>query len=387
MRHLALAGLAILAPFAASLSASDIPPDTPVAQLISSATSALAQGKTQDALIYFDVAVARDPQNYLTIFRRGAAYLSLGRSSQASHDFDQVLAIKPTFEGALVQRAKLRSRRGAWEEAKVDYKAAGKQSAPEWAELEEAQGAEKLSADAQKASDWAACTAQADVAIRVAAANLDLRRRRATCRFERGEIIEGISDLLHLAQLSSSADIYQQISATYFFGLDEADRGLAQVKNCLMSDPDSKACSKLNKREKAINKQRKKVDELIAKSHWNSAVKLLVGGGEEQGLLAEAKEETALFKQQGLIPKTAANGLTQSLLGITCQAYTEVCNLQSCCLSGLTFVTDQPAQKSKALLRRSIGRRSTQHGRLDAQSYARTRFGLVRRCDPHTQDR
>ena len=82
---------------AQALSASDIPADIPVSQLISSATAALAQGNGQDALTYFDVAITRDPQNYLTIFRRGAAYLQLGKHSQASHDFDRVLSIKPTF--------------------------------------------------------------------------------------------------------------------------------------------------------------------------------------------------------------------------------------------------------------------------------------------------
>src|SRR5690349_19811814 len=97
-----------------ALSPSDIPADTPVSQLIKLANTQLAAGNAQEALTYFDVAVTRDPQNYLSIFKRGAAYLSLGKSLQARRDFDKVLVLKPGFEGALVQRAKLRARNGEW---------------------------------------------------------------------------------------------------------------------------------------------------------------------------------------------------------------------------------------------------------------------------------
>ena len=107
---LALGALCLSAShLAAALSASDIPADTPVSQLISTTNVNLAQGKAQDALTYFDVAIAKDPKNYLTIFKRGATYLSLGRNVQAGRDFDQVLVLKPGFEGALMQRAKLLS--------------------------------------------------------------------------------------------------------------------------------------------------------------------------------------------------------------------------------------------------------------------------------------
>lgn len=93
LRHslLALGALCLSASPIAALSAADIPTDTPVSQLISSANENLAQGNAHDALTYFGVAIQKDPGNYLTIFKRGATYLSLGRNSQATKDFDQVL--------------------------------------------------------------------------------------------------------------------------------------------------------------------------------------------------------------------------------------------------------------------------------------------------------
>lgn len=326
-RSLALGAVALSSiPLVCGLSAADIPADTPVNQLISSATTALAQGQGQEALTYFDVAVTRDPKNYLTIFRRGAAYLQLGKSAQASHDFDRVLAIKPNFEGALVQRAKIRSRNGDWVAAKADYNTAGKSGSEEFKELQEAEGAEVLSAEAEKSGDWVSCTLHADTAILVAGAALDLRQRRARCRFEKGDFAEGISDLLHVAQITSGSTAASlQISATLFFALQETENGLSQIRKCLHSDPDSKACSKLLKREKAIDKQLKKVRDLMAKRQFNSAIKsLLPSADDATGLLQTVQDELKEYKDQGFIHKNAPSNLYNALVELTCEAYTEV---------------------------------------------------------------
>jgi len=328
-------------PLTSALSTSDIPTDTPVSQLISSATAALAQGDTQDALTYFDVAVARDPQNYLTIFRRGAAYLQLGKSTQAIHDFDRVLAIKPTFEGALVQRAKIKSRNGDWEDAKKDYKAAGKGSSEEMKELEEAEGAEVLSAVAEKAGDWNTCTSQADIAIQVAGAAYGLRQRRATCRIEKGEIVEGISDLLHVAQMSSNpTSVHVQISTTSFYALNETQSGISQLKKCLHNDPDSKSCSKLLRREKSLEKERRKIKDFMSKRQYASAVKLMLPNAEDPGLIKAVQDDMKQHKGDGIIPQNAPSRLYEGLIELTCEAYTEMNNLkkaQQYCDEALTW--------------------------------------------------
>src|ERR1700709_1535385 len=92
-------GAALLSSSSLVLADSDIPSDVPVSQLLKSANAHLAAGKSSDALSFFDAAISRDPQNYLSIFKRGAAYLSLGKSTQAEKDFNRVLELKPGFEG------------------------------------------------------------------------------------------------------------------------------------------------------------------------------------------------------------------------------------------------------------------------------------------------
>lgn len=119
------AGLLSSHSLVAAITPSEIPDDIPVSSLLNSANTHLAMGQTSDALTYYDVAISRDPNNYLTFFKRGATYLSLGRTTQAQSDFDKVLTIKPGFEGALIQRAKIKSKGGNWDAAKEDYLAAG----------------------------------------------------------------------------------------------------------------------------------------------------------------------------------------------------------------------------------------------------------------------
>ena len=316
-------GLLSATPLAVALSPSDIPPDVPVSQLIKDANAKLAAGDTQDALTYFDIAIARDPKNYLTIFKRGATYLSLGKAAQAHNDFDKVLELKPGFEGALVQRAKIASRKGDWAAARRDYEAAGKKDAI--TELEEAQGAAYIAKEAAEKGDWDGCISNAGAAIIIAGAAYDIRKLRARCRFEKGEVIEGVSDLQHLLQIASGdIEPHLQSSAMTFFSLGETDKGLQYIAKCLQSDPDSKTCMKLRRREKTLKKQLDKVKQQFEKRQYVSATKMLVPHGEEPGLLKEIQDDFKEYTEQGYIFKNSPQGLYSQLVEMTCEAYTEV---------------------------------------------------------------
>jgi DnaJ homolog subfamily C member 3 len=325
-RSVAIAAtLLFSAPFTQAISPSDIPADTPVSSLIASAKSSLAGGNSGDALTYFDAAVSRDPQNYLTIFQRGATYLSLGKDTLAKADFNKVLEIKPDFEGALLQRAKLHGRNGDWKSAKKDYKTAGKKDQPEYQEIIEAEKAANVAYSAEKAKDWEGCVTNAGAAILVAGTNLPLRQLRARCRFERGEVQEGVSDLQHVLQLSpGSLDPHLQISSMLFYSIGDTDKGLSAIKKCLHSDPDSKPCKKLHRSEKNIEKKLKKARDFQSKKQYNSASKLLVGNGEDTGIIAMVQEDIKDGKAEGRIHPNSPNDLYSSLVEMTCECYVEV---------------------------------------------------------------
>lgn len=324
-----------------ALAPSDIPVDTPVAHLVSSANANLLKGNAQDALIYFDAAIQRDPTNYLTIFKRGATYLSLGRNTLASKDFDHVLELKPGFEGALTQRARIKQRNADWTGAREDYKAAGKKTGEEIQAIDDAESAAKQAAQAEDKKDWETCVTQAGVAILVASTSLELRQRRAHCRFERGEMIEGMADLNHVLQINPSATQPSlEISAMTFYSLGETDKGIAAISKCLHNDPDNKACLKLRKSEKSVERTLKKFRQLVEKRQYASAVKMLIPTQDDPGLLQEVKDDTKIYRDAGYILPAAGNKLYEDLIERACEAYTEMNNkpkAESYCKEALQY--------------------------------------------------
>lgn len=310
----------------AALSASDIPSGTPITALLNSAQQHLARGETGDALVYYDAAVARDPNDYLTYFKRATTFLSLGRTSQAADDFQQCLKLKPGFEGAHVQLGRLKAKSADWEGAKQQYTLAKKgQGSPEMDELLEAQGAATLAEAAEAAGNWEECVNQAGVAIMVANRAVSLRDLRSRCRFAKGEVEEGMGDLHHILNLKpGDTSPHVKISTITFFALADLQQGMAQIRKCLHSDPDSKVCRKWLKEEKYIEKTMAKVETAFGKNQYMTGVKNLIPSGEDAGLVQEVKEQVAELRKLGVVPATAPNLLVLRLVEMTCQGYYEV---------------------------------------------------------------
>ncbi|KAL7620014.1 Tetratricopeptide repeat and J domain-containing co-chaperone dnj1 [Parahypoxylon ruwenzoriense] len=308
-----------------ALSATNIPSDTPISSLLSSAQSHLTKGETNEALIYYDAAIARDPSDYLTFFKRATTYLSLGRASQATSDFNKVLELKPGFEGAHLQLGKLKARSADWNGAKEHYiLAKQKAGSSDFDKLVEAQGAAKLAEAAANQGNWDECISQAGEAIFVANRAVPLRELRVRCRFEKGEVEEGMSDLQHILQMKSGDTTpHLQISATKFYSLGDTEQGMAQIKKCLHSDPESKSCKKLLKQEKSIDKTLAKVDKALERNQPMTGVKLLVPSGEEPGLINEVEDQVRELKKSGIVPDRAPNVLLARLVETACQAYYE----------------------------------------------------------------
>ncbi|ROW15616.1 hypothetical protein VPNG_02019 [Cytospora leucostoma] len=310
----------------AALSAKDIPSDTPITALLNSAQHHLAKGETGDALVYYDAAVARDPDDYLTYFKRATTFLSLGRTSQAADDFQRCLQLRPGFEGAHIQLGKLKAKSADWEGAKEQYTRAKKgKGSTELEELLEAQGAARLAEAAEAAGNWDECINQSGVAIMVANRAVSLRELRSRCRFAKGEVEEGMGDLHHILNLKAGdTSPFVKISAITFFTLADLQQGMAQIRKCLHSDPDSKVCKKLLKEEKAIEKTIAKVETAFGKKQWMTGTKNLISSGEDAGLIHEVKEQVAELQKDGIIPATAPKLLVSRLLELACQGYYEM---------------------------------------------------------------
>lgn len=321
---LALAATTLLAS-ASALSPHDVPTDAPVSSLLNSAQSHLSRGEASEALVYYDAALARDPSNYLTLFKRATTYLSLGRTTQATDDFNKVLSIKPGFEGAHIQLARLRARIGDWDAAKAQFMAANLgHEATEVKELENAKLAAAMASMAGEGEKWDECVGHAGTAIVVASRSPALRELRARCRFARGEVEEGISDLRHVVQMKPGDTApHVVISATSFYGLGDLDGGLGQIRKCLHSDPDSKVCKKLHKQEKAFQKGYKRAESQLSRGQSTTAGRTLMGTADETGLLPEVKKQIEELREANSIPRNVRCKLVEDLVEMTCQAYVE----------------------------------------------------------------
>ena len=139
-------------------------------------------------------------------------------------------------------------------------------------------------------------------------------------------MLEGISDLAHVLQIQPGlTDPHLQISTIQFFSLGETERGMAQIRKCLHSDPDSKTCKKLHRAEKRIEKTLVKTKKAISKRSFSTAAKHLVGTADEAGLLQEIKEEFQTWLDAKIIPEQAQNELYIQALELACEAHMEVC--------------------------------------------------------------
>ncbi|GAB0136018.1 hypothetical protein EsDP_00004336 [Epichloe bromicola] len=310
---------------ATSIVALDIPADLPVSALLTSAQTHLAKGETTEALAYYDAAVAKDPSNYLTFFKRATTYLSLGRPTQASIDFGKVLELKPGFQGAHLQLARIKSKVADWEGARAEYLLAQKnQDSFEILGLAEAQSAAELATAAEKDGKWEECINHAGAAVLIASRAPSLRELRSRCRFERGEVEEGMGDLHHVIQLRpGNTDPHVLISATTFYGLADFDNGLAQIRKCLHSDPDSKVCKALHKQEKRVHKALQKIEGQLSRGQITTAGRALVGTTEEPGLLPDLRGQIDELRHEGRIPAKARTRLYEKVVEMVCQAYSE----------------------------------------------------------------
>jgi DnaJ family protein C protein 3 len=142
----------------------------------------------------------------------------------------------------------------------------------------------------------------------------------------------------HIAQLDpSSIDPHIKIANLLYYSARDYDRSTAQLRKCLHSDPDSKQCSKLLRRIKNYEKLIAKAKELRSKRQFNSANKIILGVGEEKGVMAEIEADISNLIKDGYINKQCPETLMAELQEMVCDSFIEVSGL-SCFLSNATIL-------------------------------------------------
>ena len=65
--------------------------------MLSKGTDALSSGKLQQAVEFFSQAVEADPNDYMAHYRRGIAYIAMGKVRSALQDIEKAVALNPGY--------------------------------------------------------------------------------------------------------------------------------------------------------------------------------------------------------------------------------------------------------------------------------------------------
>lgn len=117
---------------------------------------------------------------------------------------------------------------------------------------------------------------------------------RLKCATELGDIDAVYGDLSRLSTLNPSNLVLPiQLSQIAYFLLG-SEHAMNHIKQCLHYDPDSKACKKVHKTLRSLQKDTTKASNLVESGNWRQAIKILDGS---EGLLA--RFETAFAEATG----------------------------------------------------------------------------------------
>ena len=85
---------------------------------------ALKQGKYQDAIEYYSVAIGKNPKSKIFVANRAMAHLKLGNYQLAEDDCTEAIKLDARYVKAYLRRAAARSVAGNYLEALMDYEEA-----------------------------------------------------------------------------------------------------------------------------------------------------------------------------------------------------------------------------------------------------------------------
>lgn len=291
--------------------------------LLESASKLFEKGKLSEAVDLYDIAISRDPSNYLTYFKRATALMSLGRNHLAIHDFTKVIDLKPEFDVALLHRGKLRAKFGDWENAIQDLKQVN-----DYQQLKEVMDAQKhamMATVSFNKGNIEECLAHLKVAIPVASLAAKLRLLRANSHIMLGNTGSAIKDLIHATTLDpSSTDLYITLSLLLYYSEYESESAIAQVKRCLHFDPEHKKCKHIFRTIKKLEKDIMNAKKLANSGKWAGLVMVLVNGSGGNGVLDFVEQKVKELEKEKLIKSNSPRVLLSELREMACKAYFEM---------------------------------------------------------------
>ncbi|XP_052217768.1 dnaJ homolog subfamily C member 3-like [Dreissena polymorpha] len=238
----------------------------------------LAQGNLLEALSHFDLAVDKDPYNYLTYFRRATVYLALGKSKSALPDLDKSIELRPNFVAALTQRGNVYLKQGNLDEAMSDFQEIVSNDPNNMEVVEYLHQIAPLRGEIEQAKmlyqnhDYQGAIILLSKAIDLCPWDPELRELRAECFIAQGDLFKAANDIRPTTKLRNDNTPGFFKLANLYYEMGDADESLNQIKECLKLDPDHKECFPFYKKVKKLAKQLKESQEHSNAEQWDDCV-------------------------------------------------------------------------------------------------------------------
>ena len=234
---------------------------------------ALAQGKLDEALSHFHLAIEGDPNSFLTHYRRATVYLAMGRVLQAMSDLTASLELNPDFKQARFQRASLFLKQGRIGEARgdIDLISDGHEGLEELVGKLDALNERRMALSNTPESDPEAFREIAGSVLNISPWDINLRLQRATAneRLERSG--DAIADLrVARVMLPGDTEVLLRLSILHY-SIGDLVESLSAIRECLRLDQDHGACFKHYKKAKKLNKQFETADEHVDQQQYSAA--------------------------------------------------------------------------------------------------------------------
>lgn len=214
----------------------------------------------------------------MTHFKRATVYLALGKQKSALDDLNTVLAKKPDFSAARLQRGTILIKQGKLDEAHIDLEMVLRND-PYHVEANQLYTAiEPLKHQIQSAYLYMA-DSEYERAIDVLSHLLNempydvkLREMRSQAFEQLGDLINAISDLRTVSKMTSdNTGGFLKLSKLHYV-LGEPDESLTTIRECLKLDPDHKQCFGHYKKVKKLANQVKSIQEFSTQGQYQECV-------------------------------------------------------------------------------------------------------------------
>uniref|UniRef100_T1P8U1 TPR repeat protein n=1 Tax=Musca domestica TaxID=7370 RepID=T1P8U1_MUSDO len=259
----------------------------------------LAHNQLSDALTHYHAAVEGDPNNYLTLFKRGTVYLAMGKTRFAIQDFSRVLELKPDFTAARYQRGTVYMKSGEYQQAAADFEQVlyeephNEHAHEQYSRIEPAEEQWLIVQDLMARGDYRNAIPMLTQLLEISPWCVAFRQTRADAYIELNDLLAAISDLRSVNKLSQDSTEGYYHLALLLYKIGHATSALKEIRECLKFDPEHKDCfpfyKKLRKVEKGISNAEQYRDEKQYQDCIQSAESVLKHEKEEQMIIYEAK--------------------------------------------------------------------------------------------------